>query len=494
MTMNILVVTGRLAENAVRRSVSDDADVLVPGIEVAAFVTPALLRRFLPKKKYDMILVPGLVSGDFSSLEKEIHTPIRLGPKHAVDLGFVLSFVNDTDFSAKIPACELLRAKRKGSAMERILELENKSTGPISIRDVKLAGNSRMKVMAEVVDAGHLPHHELTSRIQYFAHQGADIIDLGLSIDTSEEEVKRAVEIARRATDLPISVDTLNPDLLNSALESGIDIVLSINSRNIDEVKENIIKNSTPTVIIPDNSGDIEKLFRNINHAKEIGIKNIIADPVLEPPGQGLAGSLSRYYEFRQRDSITPLFFGGGNVTELLDADSQGMNAMLSAIAMELGASILFTPEYSFKARGSVSELKAASCMMMLAKDRNSAPKDLGIDLLFVKEKRGRGFGKIPENAIEAKGSEKWTLDPAGCFRIEITDSCIRIGKPEPGKIIAHHNEISITGATAKEVLDTIIKLGLISRLDHAAYLGRELMKAELAIKFRRSYSQDDQF
>ncbi len=492
--MKILVVTGRLAENAVRRSVGDDAEVLVLAIEVAAFVTPALLRRFLPPKKYDMILVPGLVPGDFSSIEKEIHTPIRLGPKHTVDLGFVLSFVNDTDFSAKVPACELLREKRKGSAIEKILELENKSMAPISIKDVKLAGNSRMKVMAEVVDAGHLPHHELTNRIQYFVRQGADIIDLGLSIDTSEEEGIRAVEIARRATDLPISVDTLNPYLLNSAIESGIDIVLSLNSRNIDEVKENIIKNSTPAVIIPDRSNDIENLFRNIDHAKEIGIKNIIADPVLEPPGHGLAASLSRYYEFRQQDSTTPLFFGVGNVTELLDADSLGMNAILSAIAMELGASILFTPEYSFKARGSVSELKAASCMMMLAKDRSSAPKDLGIDLLMAKEKRGRGFGKIPEKVIEAKGYEKWNLDPAGSFRLEITDTCIRNGKPEYGKIIAHHNEISITGITGKEVLDTIIKLGLISRIDHAAYLGRELMKAELAIKFRRSYSQDDEF
>jgi dihydropteroate synthase-like protein len=492
--MKILVVTGRLAENAVRRSVGDDADVLVLGIDVAAFVTPSLFRRFLPKKKYDIILVPGLASGDFSSLETEIHTPIRLGPKHAVDLGFALSFVNETNFSARIPACELLRENRKGSALEKISELENKSTSPVSARDIKLGGNSRMKVMAEVVDAGHLSHHELTNRIQYFAQQGADIIDLGLSIDTSVEEVRRAVEIARHTTDLPVSIDTLNPDLLNSAMESGIDIVLSLDSRNMDDLKENIIKNSTPAVIIPDHSDDIENLFRNIDHARKIGIKNIIADPVLEPAGHGLAESLSRYHEFRQRDSTTPLFFGAGNVTELLDADSHGMNAILSAIAMELGASILFTPEYSFKARGSVSELKDASCMMMLAKDRRSAPKDLGIDLLIVKEKRGRGFGRIPEKAMEATGCEKWHPDPAGCFKIEITDTSIRNGKLEHGRIIAHHNEISITGATAKEVLDTIVKLGFISLIDHAAYLGRELMKAELAIKFRRSYSQDDEF
>ncbi len=492
--MNILVVTGRLAENTVRKTASDIADVLVLGIDVAAFVTPALLRRFLPSKKYDLILIPGTASGDFSGLEKEINTPIRLGPKHAIDLGFVVSLAGDTTFSAKIPACELLKEQRKGSALERAAVLEENSTAPASIKSMKLGGNSRMKVMAEVVDAGHLSRDELTNRILYFEDQGADIIDLGFSLDTTEEEAVEAVRIGRSATDVPLSVDTLDPNLLNPALESGIDIVLSLNSGNMNEVKENIIMNSTTAVIIPDISTDIGSLFRNIENARNSGITNIIADPVLEPAGHGLAESFNRYYEFRKRDSITPLFFGVGNITELMDADSPGVNAMLCAIAMELDASVLFTPEYSFKSRGSVSELKSASIMMMLAKDRGSAPKDLGIDLLVLKEKRGREYGKMPGNVIEARESEKWRLDPAGCFRIAITDNEFRDGKFNPGKIIAQNDERSIAGSTAKEVLDTIIRLGLVSRHDHAAYLGRELMKAGLALKFRRSYSQDDEF
>ncbi len=68
--MDILVVTGRLAENTVKKSVRDEADILTLDIEVAAFVTPALLRRSLPDKKYDQVLITGLASGDFSILEK----------------------------------------------------------------------------------------------------------------------------------------------------------------------------------------------------------------------------------------------------------------------------------------------------------------------------------------------------------------------------------------------------------------------------------------
>ena len=83
-----------------------------------------------------------------------------------------------------------------------------------------------------------------------------------------------------------------------------------------------------------------------------------------------------------------PVFFGIGNVTELLDTDSTGVNALLAGIGMELGVSVLFTPEESGKTRGSVYELSVASKMMFLAENRGSVPKDLGINLVLFKEKR----------------------------------------------------------------------------------------------------------
>ena len=67
---------------------------------------------------------------------------------------------------------------------------------------------------------------------------------LGISLDTSKTSVRNAVETARSVTDIPLSIDTLDPDLINEALDAGIDIVLSLNSKNIDKVKDKIIKNS----------------------------------------------------------------------------------------------------------------------------------------------------------------------------------------------------------------------------------------------------------
>jgi len=97
---------------------------------------------------------------------------------------------------------------------------------------------------------------------------------------------------------------------------------------------------------------------------------------------------------------------------------------------------------------------------------------------------------KIPVNDIphvHAIQNEKWTVDPAGCFKIGITESKEIVAIHEVRK----HRSAVIIGNTAKEVLDTILREGLVTRLGHAGYIGRELMKAELALKFGRSYAQE---
>jgi len=129
--------------------------------------------------------------------------------------------------------------------------------------------------------------------------------------------------------------------------------------------------------------------------------------------------------------------------------------------------------------------------MMMLSSIRESSPKDLGLDLLCIKEKRRRPDFPLPENAIQARPSKSWRVDPAGPIRIRIVPDSIS-GKG--GLIVAEHEKALVVGKNAREVIDTLLELELISRLDHAAYLGRELEKAQLALQFNRSYAQDDVF
>jgi tetrahydromethanopterin S-methyltransferase subunit A len=80
-------------------------------------------------------------------------------------------------------------------------------------------------------------------------------------------------------------------------------------------------------------------------------------------------------------------------------------------------------------------------------------------------------------------------LDKAGYFVI--------IPQPDKGIIVVEHYDYKdrlqhiIEGEDAKTLCDTIVELGLVTQLDHAAYLGRELMRAELALRFGLPFVQD---
>ncbi|MDI6888911.1 MAG: dihydropteroate synthase-like protein [Methanocellales archaeon] len=480
--MRILVTTGRRAYDSVKKAVGNKADVLLLDVDVAALITPSLLRAVSNISSYDLVLVPGLASGDFASLERGLGVKIRLGPKHACDLDWVLQHSDEIEFSHTVPACQLLSSKKRGEALERICQLEGRATPQFTIKDVKIGGNSRMKVTGEIVDATRLHESELQRVAERYLQDGADIIDLGIPLDATPAEVRRTVE-ATSSLGVPISIDTLDSNLILAGVEAGADMVLSLNSSSIKSVGWAVASQDIAAVVIPDD--DFESLWKNIEMAQEIGIKKIVADPILAPIGHGFIDSLTSYHKFRQVSNL-PLFFGVGNITELMDADSIGINATLAGIAMELYASILFTPQYSDKAKGSIKELKTATQMMLLAKDRGTAPKDLGLDLLIIKEKRRREDEIKVENPIEATPHTERARDPKGCFRIAIHDE----------KIVAKHEKegITITGTNAKAIFDTIQDLGLVSLTEHAAYLGRELMKAELALRFGRSYIQDDEF
>ena len=475
--MRVLAVTGRLAQDLVRAS-ARGADVLVLDVAVAAFITPQMLAAAAPQG-YDLILVPGAVTADFREAEKALGAKIRLGPKHAADLGFVLRHLDEVELSRTVPACVLLEERMREGALALAGELEERAAAAMQIKGVKIGGGSRMKVLAEVADATRLDSERLAEKIRYYEEQGADMIDLGLPPDARAEDATRAVRVAKAVTNLPVSVDTVRPDLILAGLESGADMILSLNGQNLGVVGEAVAAAKIPAVVIPGPGENC--LEENLRSAEALGIR-VIADPVLDPPLQGLAASLIRYIRFRETHPQVPLFFGAGNVTELLDADTQGVNALLAALAAEVEAAILFTPEYSAKARGSVLELAGAAEMMQLAAARRTPPKDLGVDLLFLKEKRQKPEENLPEKFVLADSDHEYVPDPAGCFRIFLAG----------GKIVARNRRVTVAGDSARDLLNTLIEKGYVSRLDHAGYLGRELEKAQTALLLKRSYCQDE--
>ena len=89
-----------------------------------------------------------------------------------------------------------------------------------------------------------------------------------------------------------------------------------------------------------------------------------------------------------------------------------------------------------------------------------------------------------------------WVMDPKGYFLIAIDrkKKLLKVGyctlKNIKDKPIS--NMISIvTGKTAIEIVNTLIKNKYISTHQHAADMGIELCKAELALRYKLNYIQD---
>ncbi len=217
--MKVLLVTGRLASEQVRGSACG-ADVLVLDVDVASFITPEMLCQAGPQG-YDLILIPGAITADFRGTEKALGSRIRLGPKHAVDLISLLPRLDEVELSTTVPACVLMESKRRQEAIIQLERQEAQARGQLTIKGVKIGGSSRMKVLAEVVDATRLRDEDLVERVRYFEEQGADLIDLGASLDATPASVKRTLKNAREVTALPISIDAVRPELICAGIEAG---------------------------------------------------------------------------------------------------------------------------------------------------------------------------------------------------------------------------------------------------------------------------------
>lgn len=84
---------------------------------------------------------------------------------------------------------------------------------------------------------------------------------------------------------------------------------------------------------------------------------------------------------------------------------------------------------------------------------------------------------------------KEWHPDPKGYFLIRVNEKKKRL---EAGFCNYKHIITKmIYGNNAIDVYSTIIKKKFISRLEHAAYLGKELYKAELALKYGKRYRQE---
>ena len=516
--MTVLLITGTLAKSIVAAYASKsevETEVLALPTQVASLMSPAYIASQLKRmdlSRFDVILVPGMIASDTSIITQQVGIRCLKGPKHAADIPIVLENLGKIEFSTVRPGCELLRDVARESAIRQLKSIYDapdqprRRTGSISIGagagKIWIGRHLPMRVLAEIVDAPTMSSNEIAERARHYVESGADIIDIGMTAGGGHsEEAKQGVTIAKAVVKVPVSIDTVEPDEIRAAIEAGADMVLSIDAGNMEEVSD--YTREIPVVITPGTRthsvshnvrGRLAQLQDNIGKARHLGYRKIVADAVLSPLlSPNFTESLTAFYEFRKRNPNVPLLLGAGNVTELMDADSVGANLLLAGIAAEINANILLTTECSDKTQGCVSELSTAIKIAMLARHRSSPPKDVGLDLLVLKEKRRKEEPPISASGLRhfrARAAEGFIKDPAGSFKIWLDRSTM--------EMIAAHFEYGsatpdtvIRGSDPLGIVALAIEQGLISRLDHAAYVGSELESAKVALALKRSYVQD---
>lgn len=84
---------------------------------------------------------------------------------------------------------------------------------------------------------------------------------------------------------------------------------------------------------------------------------------------------------------------------------------------------------------------------------------------------------------------KEWRADPKGYFLIKIFPEEKKIGVRQYN--YKHEPLLEIYGKNAEAIVQTIVRKGLVSSLQHAAYLGEEIQKAETALKLKIKFVQD---
>jgi dihydropteroate synthase-like protein len=323
-----------------------------------------------------------------------------------------------------------------------------------------------IRIFAEIVDASELKVDAILARATAMREAGADVIDLGCLPDTPFPHLEDAVRKLAGAG-FAVSVDSADSNELRRAVRAGANFLLSLTEHTLDIAAGADV---TP-VLVPAAHGDLPSLLRAADAADKRGIAALL-DPVLDPIHFGFVASLSRYAELRSALPRAELLMGTGNLTELTDADSGGVTAALMGICSELHIRNVLVVQVSPHTRRTIQEHDAARRMMYAAREDRSLPKDYGGALVQLHDRSPfpNSAQDIAELAAEVKDAN---------FRIETAQDGIHLYNRD-----GHH--------VAQDAFSLFPKLAVENDAAHAFYLGAELMKAEIAWRLGKRYSQDE--
>jgi dihydropteroate synthase len=431
----LLFVTGQLARKALERTLAGFQagfrwEIEALRIKVAALLTTDYLKTTLrPPAGCDAVYLPGLCQADVEALRARFGVPFRKGPADLRDL----------------PA-------HFGQPGE--------DYGPDGPHD--------LTILAEINDVHRLRDEEIVAAAERYRASGADIVDLGCSPERPLADLGRIVRLLKERGHR-VSVDTFDEREALSGDEAGAELLLSLDSSNLHLAGR--LRHAVP-VVIPDHGQGLPSLLRNVEEARRRGARALVVDPVLDPIHFGFAASIRRFCEAREALPEAAMLMGVGNLTELTEADSAGVNALLLGVMSELEVRYALTTEVAAWTRGSVRELDCGRRMMHHARRRGTLPK--GFDPRLVTTRDVRLTRPTEEELRE--------------MQAVITDRNFRI-ETDGESIFVFNGERFVKRSGLGGIFPL---LGVDDDASHAFYLGRELMKADLARRLGKKYVQGE--
>lgn len=433
MAERVVLVTGSLAEPRVKRVAEQvageklDPVVANVGVKVAALMTTEIVERRLKLEgKPDRVVMPGRFRGDLERLSDFFGTRFERGPDEVADLPEYLGHVR----------------------------------GKVDL------SRHNCTIFAEIVDAALMTPDEIVARARMLRADGADVIDLGCLPDSPFPHLEDAIA-ALHADGAKVSVDSFSSEELSRATKAGADYLLSLSEKNIDIADEG----PAVPILVSAGAADAASLDRAIDIMIAKG-KPFYADPILDPIHYGFAASVARYVDLRNRRPDIPILMGIGNLTELTDADTTGINAVLMGLCSELNITAVLAVQVSPHCRTAIKEFDRARREYFAAKEADALPQGFGGGLMALRDRRS--FASTPEEittlAAEIKDQN---------YRIEVAEDGIHIYNRN-----GHH--VSDDPFQLFPHLDTRADAG------HAFYLGVETARAEIAYRLGKRYAQDE--
>jgi dihydropteroate synthase-like protein len=442
-TEQIHFVTGRLAEHALRAMVEPLAaeagfgySIEVLPITVAALMSPAwIAKRIQVPPSATRVLIPGYCDGELEPLAAATGLPIDVGPRDLRQLAAHFS----------------------------------QAPQPVDY------GQHDIEILAEINHCPRLSLQQICAQATQLREDGADWIDLGCEPGPAWSQVELAVR-ALVEEGFRVSIDSLNPDEIEPAVRAGAELVLSVNSSNCEAALDWGVE----VVAIPDDPHSLAGLDSTVDRLAQAGVPLRI-DPILEPIGFGLAHSLGRYLEVRRRYPDAELLMGVGNLTELTDVDSAGINTVLLGFCQELGIRSVLTTQVINWARSSVRECDAARQLVYHAIQHRVLPKHLDARLIML---RDASVLETPVTEI----AELATVLRDNSYRIYAAEGAIHL----VGRGLHLHDPDPLSLMEQLRSLEHRDALPAPLEPAHAFYLGYEMSKAQTALSLGKSYQQDE--